>query len=107
MGQNGGARIGAGRKPKADELKLIDALSIYDAKAQEALFNGVDAGDFNYIKLFFEYRYGKPRQQVDLHSTGESMQQVMYIPEVLSTQLLKSIPEQNTNDLDNSSEENK
>jgi len=31
-----------------------------------ALEKGVKAGDFPFIKLFLEYRYGKPKQQIEI-----------------------------------------
>lgn len=65
-GQNGGARPGAGRKPKADEIALIERLSPMDEIALKALKIGVSSGDFNFIKLFMEYRFGKPKQDIGL-----------------------------------------
>lgn len=62
----GGARVGSGRKPKADELLLIETLSPLDSQAFKAISDGIAEGDFNYVKLFMEYRYGKPKQQVQL-----------------------------------------
>lgn len=69
MAENrGGARIGAGRKPKSDELKLIEKLSPYDDTAIDMLTRLVGEGDFNALKLFFEYRFGKPTQKVESDS---------------------------------------
>jgi len=64
--QRGGTRVGAGRKPKASEIELIERLSPLDDIALESLKKGVQAGDYNFIKLFMEYRYGKPKQDVNL-----------------------------------------
>lgn len=64
----GGAREGAGRKPKASELLLIERLSPMDDIALERLKILIENGDFNAIKLFFEYRYGKPKQVVESDS---------------------------------------
>lgn len=68
---NGGARPGAGRKPKADELKLIELLSPFEDTALEMLRQGVEKGDHNFIKLYMEYRFGKPKQTIDANLTGE------------------------------------
>lgn len=68
-GKNGGARVGAGRKPKADEIALIERLSPMEHIALNALKIGVQSGDFNFIKLFMEYRFGKPKQ--DIGVSGE------------------------------------
>lgn len=65
----GGAREGAGRKPKASEIELIERLSPLDDTALDALKKGVKSGDYNFIKLFMEYRYGKPKQQMDMKVT--------------------------------------
>lgn len=64
--KNGGYRAGAGRKPKATELELIELLKPLETIAFEALEKGVKAGEFAYVKLFFDYRYGKPRQRIEL-----------------------------------------
>ena len=63
---HGGARQGAGRKPKADELELLAKLSPLDDKAFEALQKGVEKGDYNFTKLFMEYRFGKPKETVKM-----------------------------------------
>jgi hypothetical protein len=66
MENRGGARKGAGRKPKADELELIEKLSPYDETALKQLIKGVEDGQFNFIKLFLEYRYGKVKEQIKI-----------------------------------------
>lgn len=65
MGQNGGARPGAGRKPKTDEIAMIELLSPMDKIALEALKKGLAAGEFPYVKMFMEYRYGKPKEKIE------------------------------------------
>jgi hypothetical protein len=62
---HGGARRGAGRKPKIEEQALIERLSPMDDIALEKLEMLISQGEFNAIKLFFEYRFGKPKQDVD------------------------------------------
>ena len=71
MAGKGGAREGAGRKPKADELKLIEKLSPLDDLAFKNLESGVKSGDFQYLKMFFEYRFGKPKQTIDANVEGQ------------------------------------
>lgn len=67
MSENrGGARPGAGRPTKASELALIERLSPMDDVALEALKIGVASGDYNFIKLFFEYRWSKPKQDLSI-----------------------------------------
>lgn len=67
--KRGGARIGAGRKPKADEIALIERLSPMDDTALDVLRLKIEEGDMAALKLFFEYRFGKPKQ--DMNLTGD------------------------------------
>ena len=62
---NGGAREGAGRKPKAEEQKLIEKLTPLAPKAYKALETSLKDGQGWAVKLFFEYMYGKPKQQIE------------------------------------------
>lgn len=62
----GGKREGAGRKPKVEELALIERLSPLDDIAMKALENGVRSGELGFVKLFMEYRFGKPKESVEL-----------------------------------------
>lgn len=66
----GGAREGSGRKPKAEEQELIGKLSPHDDAAIEKLLAGVESGDIQFLKLFMEYRYGKPKQTIDANLEG-------------------------------------
>ena len=68
---HGGVRKGAGRPPKADEIELIEKLSPMDGVALQKLEEGVKSGDYNFVKLFMEYRFGKPKQTIDANVTGE------------------------------------
>lgn len=63
---HGGKRKGAGRKPKIDELKLIERLDavINEEDALNKLRDLIKADNFNALKLYFEYRYGKPKEDV-------------------------------------------
>lgn len=67
----GGYRPGSGRKSKAEELKLIEKLSPMESTALEKLLAGVNKGDFQFIKLYFEYYFGKPTETIDLEHSGE------------------------------------
>jgi len=68
---NGGARQGAGRKPKADESKLVERLdAIIDSdEALSQLGKLVAKGDMRAIQLYLSYRYGKPKESVDINSS--------------------------------------
>ena len=63
---HGGKRQGAGRKPKADELNLIEKLTPVEDAAYQALKAGVEKGDFKYVQLFYNYYAGKPRETKDI-----------------------------------------
>lgn len=66
---NGGARKGAGRKPKADEQKLIEKLSPLESLALKALKEAMQDGQSWAVKMYMEYVYGKPRERKDIKIT--------------------------------------
>lgn len=72
-GKHGGPRPNSGRPTKADEVKLVERLSPMDDIAFLKLQQGLNKGDFQFVKLFFEYRYGKPKEKVDITSLGEKL----------------------------------
>ena len=75
MGQNGGARPGAGRKPKIQEIKIIeqmDAICVPD-QIWNALLMKCSQGDTQALKLWLSYRFGLPKQQIDITSNGENI----------------------------------
>lgn len=62
----------AGRKTKAEEDKLIERLDavINQDKVLEKLKQLIEKGDQRAITLYFNYRYGKPKESVNLTSEG-------------------------------------
>ena len=70
---HGGKREGAGRPTKADEQKLIEDLSKFDDIAKKCLENGIKEGNYQFWNKFMEYRYGKPKERVDVTSNDESI----------------------------------
>jgi len=62
---NKGVKGKAGRKSKAEELKLIEKLTPYEETAIQLLFEKLDEKDMVALKMYFEYMYGKPKQQVE------------------------------------------
>jgi hypothetical protein len=59
----------AGRKPKADEIKLIEQLD--SILAPDILWENVaqlitDKKDIQALKLWISYRYGQPKQQMQV-----------------------------------------
>lgn len=68
----GGKREGAGRKPKADEVKLIEALDrhIDSEKVFDILQGLIEEGNIKAIQIYLDRRYGKPKESVTLNSEG-------------------------------------
>ena len=62
-----------GRKPKAEEQKLIEHLTPMSSIALEALQEGIKQKQQWAVKLYFEYVYGKPQQRVDVTTNDESL----------------------------------
>jgi hypothetical protein len=60
-----------GRPPKADEIKLIERLdAIIDKdEAVGKLGELVTKGDIRALQLYLSYRYGKPKESIDLNSS--------------------------------------
>jgi len=73
MSTHGGKREGAGRKPKAEEQKLIEKLTPLNDLALESLKKGLEKKEQWAVKLYFEYFYGRPQQRVDVTSNEETL----------------------------------
>ncbi len=54
-----------GRPGKAEEQKLIEKLSPLAPAAYKALKDSLGDGQGWAVKLYFEYMYGKPKQQIE------------------------------------------
>lgn len=75
MGKNGGARPGAGRPSKIQEVKLIEQMDAVCVPSEiwEALLFKIKQGDVQAMKLWLSYRLGLPKQQIDVTTNGESI----------------------------------
>ena len=71
--KNNGGHKTAGRKPKVSEQALIERLSPLDETAHAALRDGLENNQPWAVKLFFEYRFGKPKQQIDVTTDGDKL----------------------------------
>ena len=71
--KHGGKREGAGRKPKSEEQALIEKLSEYDDIAHECMLKGIKKGNYAFWNKFMEYRYGKPKERMDITTNEESL----------------------------------
>ena len=75
MTKHGGHRNGAGRKPKASEQKLIERLNniIDEDEVLQVLKQLIKDGDLRAVQLYLSYRRGKPKDTMDLNTTGEGI----------------------------------
>jgi hypothetical protein len=69
----GGHREGSGRKPKADEIKLIEQMDavLVPEKVWQALALKVIEGDSQAQKTWLSYRFGMPKQTIEQKNTFE------------------------------------
>lgn len=65
--QHGGARKGAGRPSKIDELAFLEKLDnlINSDDAITKLGDLIKEDNFPALKLYMEYRFGKPKETVE------------------------------------------
>jgi hypothetical protein len=65
--KNNGGNKNAGRKPKADEIKLIEQMDavLVPLEVWQALAVKVEAGDVQATKTWLSYRYGMPKQMIE------------------------------------------
>lgn len=77
---SGGYRPNSGRLNKEESEKLVTRLKKMEEDAFKALHAGVKSGEFLYVKLYMEYRFGKPKEQLDITSGGNELQQWTMIP---------------------------
>tara|TARA_B110000285_G_scaffold203670_1_gene239994 strand:+ start:21874 stop:22122 length:249 start_codon:yes stop_codon:yes gene_type:complete len=56
----------AGRKPKSEEIKLVERLTPLEDDALKALTAGVKSGEIAWIKLYLEHYVGRPRERKDI-----------------------------------------
>jgi hypothetical protein len=63
----------AGRKPKAEELKLIEQLDkiIDREEVIQKLKVMIDDGNFKAVQLYMNYMYGRPKETKDITINAE------------------------------------
>lgn len=66
MAQRGGPRAGSGRKSKAEEQELQKKLDPMEADFLDALHKGIIAGNPIVLKMYAEYRFGKPQDHITI-----------------------------------------
>jgi hypothetical protein len=79
----GGARPGAGRKSKAEELKVrdtaIESISEKWGGLKEGFRALLDTEEPSLIKWVFEHAAGKPQDKIDLTSNGSTVGQAQEV----------------------------
>lgn len=70
---HGGKRQGSGRKPKDEKLKLIEQMDAYMLPEElwATLAELCKKKDRFALRTWIEYRYGKPKQYIDLETSSE------------------------------------
>ena len=65
----------AGRKSKENQLKLIEQMDAVEIPETlwKILADKVKEGDTQAIKIWLEYRYGKPKQYTDVTTNGNQV----------------------------------
>ena len=60
-----------GRKPKAEEQQLIERLTPLEDSAFKALKDAIKDGQSWAVKLYFDYKFGKPKETKDITVNSE------------------------------------
>ena len=69
----------SGRKPLEDNIALIHRLTPLDDIAFDMLRKGIEENKFAYLKLYFLYKYGRPREMKELNITSDIEQPLFQI----------------------------
>lgn len=74
----GGKREGSGRKSKAEELELQGKLDPMEGDFLKSLHTQIKKGNAVALKMYAEYRFGKPTDKVDLTSNGQTVGEIKH-----------------------------
>jgi len=72
----------AGRKSKVDEQTLIEKLTPLEASAFNALTIAISEGKDWAVKLFFQYKFGMPKQVVEQTSIVKDKPKIVFVKKV-------------------------
>ncbi len=70
--KNNGGNKNAGRKSKADEQKLVEKLSPLEDSAFKALKDAIKEGHSWAVKMYFDYKFGKPTETKNINLDVDS-----------------------------------
>lgn len=67
------ARIGGqkSKRSKSIDIQTIEKLTPLDDMAFNMLKKGIEKGDFRFVKLFMQYRFGKPKTITEVNVNSE------------------------------------
>ena len=71
VSKRGGKRENAGRKPKAEERKIIEKLSPLEDTVLKKFKSSINCGEKWAIELYFKYMYGLPKQITEVDLKGD------------------------------------
>lgn len=74
----GGHRDGSGRKSKAEEMGLQGKLNPMEKSFLTSLHKAIKKGNVIAMKLYAEYRFGKPTDKVDITTGGQKLEQLKH-----------------------------
>jgi len=69
----------SGRRPQEENVALIQKLTPLDDIAFAMLRKGIEENKFAYLKLYFQYKFGKPREMKALNITSDIEQPLFKI----------------------------
>lgn len=80
----GGYRQGAGRKSKAEEMRLPalmkEVISHEDWKQLfVSILHEAKGGSIAHQRLLLEYNFGKPHQRIELEESNSDMAKIIYV----------------------------
>lgn len=69
----GGKRRGAGRPSKGEVINIREILdeNIDTDVVIQKLLERIESGDIRAIEMYMKYRAGLPKQEIDLHTSGD------------------------------------
>tara|TARA_R110001632_G_scaffold137676_3_gene253249 strand:+ start:2129 stop:2368 length:240 start_codon:yes stop_codon:yes gene_type:complete len=67
------ARVGGqkSKRSKSIDIQTIEKLTPLDDMAFNMLKQGIENGDFRFVKLFMQYRFGKPKTITEVTINSE------------------------------------
>ena len=77
--KNNGGHSNGGRKPKAEEVKLIERLTPLEHQAYEALKKGIERGELKFRQTLYHYYAGKIRKTKNIPLNTDTMMVGWYL----------------------------